>query len=89
MSFPSRSEARVRAPTGSAAATADTRRREHCPTVHVVPVGVGGHLAAARWAVIPCAVSEEVLRVVQLNVDSLVGPRWRERRHEILTWLEI
>ena len=33
-------------------------------------------------------VSEGVLRVVQLNVDSLVGPRWPERRHEIVTWLD-
>ena len=28
------------------------------------------------------------MRVVQLNVDSLVGPRWSERRHEIVTWLD-
>ena len=28
------------------------------------------------------------MRVVQLNVDSLVGPRWPERRHEIVTWLD-
>lgn len=32
-------------------------------------------------------VAEGVLRVVQLNVDSAVGPRWPERRHEIVTWL--
>jgi endonuclease/exonuclease/phosphatase family metal-dependent hydrolase len=29
-----------------------------------------------------------MLRVVQLNVDSLLGPRWSERRHEIVTWLD-
>ena len=33
-------------------------------------------------------VSEGVLRVVQLNVDSLVGSRWPKRRHEIVTWLD-
>jgi endonuclease/exonuclease/phosphatase family metal-dependent hydrolase len=33
-------------------------------------------------------VSQGVLRVVQLNVDSLVGPRWPERRQEIVTWLD-
>ena len=33
-------------------------------------------------------VSEGMLRVVQLNVDSLIGPRKAERRHEIVTWLD-
>lgn len=33
-------------------------------------------------------VAAGVLRVVQLNVDSAVGPRWPERRHEIVTWLD-
>jgi endonuclease/exonuclease/phosphatase family metal-dependent hydrolase len=33
-------------------------------------------------------VSEGVLRVVQLNVDSLVGARWPERRDEIVRWLD-
>jgi len=33
-------------------------------------------------------VSGGVLRVVQLNVDSLVGPRWPQRRQEIVTWLD-
>ena len=28
------------------------------------------------------------MRVVQLNVDSLVGAHWVERRHEIVTWLD-
>ena len=28
------------------------------------------------------------LRVVQLNVDSLVSPGWSERRHEIVAWLD-
>ena len=28
------------------------------------------------------------MRVVELNVDSLVGPRWPERRLEIVTWLD-
>ena len=32
--------------------------------------------------------SEGVLRVVQLNADSLIGPGWSERRHEIVTWLD-
>jgi endonuclease/exonuclease/phosphatase family metal-dependent hydrolase len=29
-----------------------------------------------------------MLRVVQLNVDSLVSRRWLERRQEIVTWLD-
>jgi endonuclease/exonuclease/phosphatase family metal-dependent hydrolase len=33
-------------------------------------------------------VSEGVLRVVQLNADSLVGSGWSERRDEIVTWLD-
>jgi hypothetical protein len=33
-------------------------------------------------------VSEGVLRVVQINVDSLVGPRWPARRLEIVAWLD-
>jgi endonuclease/exonuclease/phosphatase family metal-dependent hydrolase len=33
-------------------------------------------------------VSEGVLRVVQLNVDSLVGSGWSKRRNEIVTWLD-
>lgn len=33
-------------------------------------------------------VAEGVLRVVQLNVDSVLGPLWPERRHEIVTWLD-
>jgi endonuclease/exonuclease/phosphatase family metal-dependent hydrolase len=33
-------------------------------------------------------VVEGVLRVVDLNVDSLVGPRWPDRRHEIVTLLD-
>ena len=33
-------------------------------------------------------VSEGVLRVVQLNVDSLVRSGWLKRRHEIVTWLD-
>jgi endonuclease/exonuclease/phosphatase family metal-dependent hydrolase len=33
-------------------------------------------------------VVEGALRVVQLNVDSAVGPRWPERRLEIVTWLD-
>jgi endonuclease/exonuclease/phosphatase family metal-dependent hydrolase len=35
-------------------------------------------------------VAEDVLRVVQLNVDSLplLGIRWPERRDEIVTWLD-
>jgi endonuclease/exonuclease/phosphatase family metal-dependent hydrolase len=33
-------------------------------------------------------VSEGVLRVLQLNVDSLVGGRWPERRDEIVRWLD-
>jgi hypothetical protein len=33
-------------------------------------------------------VVEGVLRVVQLNMDSLLSPRWVERRHEIVTWLD-
>jgi endonuclease/exonuclease/phosphatase family metal-dependent hydrolase len=32
--------------------------------------------------------AERELRVVQLNADSLVGPRWSERRHEIVAWLD-
>ena len=32
--------------------------------------------------------AEGVLRVVQLNVDSAVGPRWPERRLEIVAWLD-
>ena len=32
--------------------------------------------------------SEGVLRIVQLNMDSLVGRRWTERRHEIVAWLD-
>jgi len=28
------------------------------------------------------------MRVVQLNVDSLIGPGWTERRHEIVAWLD-
>jgi endonuclease/exonuclease/phosphatase family metal-dependent hydrolase len=32
--------------------------------------------------------TEGVLRVVQLNVDSLLGPRWPERRQEIVAWLD-
>jgi endonuclease/exonuclease/phosphatase family metal-dependent hydrolase len=28
------------------------------------------------------------LRVVQLNADSLIGPGWSERRHEIVAWLD-
>ena len=32
--------------------------------------------------------SEGVLRVVQLNADSLVGPGWVQRRQEIVTWLD-
>ena len=31
--------------------------------------------------------SDGVLRVVQLNVGSLLEPRWDERRHEIVAWL--
>jgi endonuclease/exonuclease/phosphatase family metal-dependent hydrolase len=31
---------------------------------------------------------ERALRVVQLNADSLVGDRWRERRQEIVAWLD-
>jgi len=33
-------------------------------------------------------VAEGVLRVVELNVDSVLGPRWPERRDEIVTWLD-
>ena len=33
-------------------------------------------------------VAEGVLRVVQLNVDSLVSAGWPERRREIVTWLD-
>jgi endonuclease/exonuclease/phosphatase family metal-dependent hydrolase len=33
-------------------------------------------------------VAEGVLRILQLNVDSAVGPRWPERRREIVTWLD-
>jgi hypothetical protein len=33
-------------------------------------------------------VSEDALRVVQLNVDSLVRSAWSKRRHEIVTWLD-
>jgi len=33
-------------------------------------------------------VSADVLRVVELNVDSLVGRRWPQRRNEIVTWLD-
>lgn len=29
-----------------------------------------------------------VLRVVQLNMDSIFGPRWPERRVEVVRWLE-
>ena len=29
-----------------------------------------------------------MLRVVQLNVDSLVSAGWRERRDEIVNWLD-
>ena len=32
--------------------------------------------------------AEGVLRVVDLNVDSAVGPRWPERRLEIVAWLD-
>lgn len=45
--------------------------------------------AASRgWPWQPWAVTESRLRVVQLNVDSLVGPRWLERRQEIVAWLD-
>jgi endonuclease/exonuclease/phosphatase family metal-dependent hydrolase len=33
-------------------------------------------------------VSSEVLRVVQLNMDSIFGPRWPDRRKEVVTWLD-
>ena len=33
-------------------------------------------------------VPERMLRIVQLNIDSLVGPRWLERRQEIVAWLD-
>ena len=33
-------------------------------------------------------VADGVLRVVQLNVDSLVSAGWPERRREIVTWLD-
>lgn len=33
-------------------------------------------------------VSEGMLRVVQLNADSLVGTRWPQRRDEIVRWLD-
>jgi endonuclease/exonuclease/phosphatase family metal-dependent hydrolase len=33
-------------------------------------------------------VAEGVLRVVELNVDSVLGPRWPERRLEIVSWLD-
>jgi endonuclease/exonuclease/phosphatase family metal-dependent hydrolase len=33
-------------------------------------------------------VAEGMLRVVQLNVDSLVNAGWRERRDEIVNWLD-
>ena len=36
----------------------------------------------------PVLVSADLLRVLQLNVDSLVGPRWPQRQHEIVTWLD-
>ena len=29
-----------------------------------------------------------MLRIVQLNINSLVGPRWPERRQEIVAWLD-
>jgi hypothetical protein len=29
----------------------------------------------------------EHLRVVQINVGSLLEPGWAERRHEIVAWL--
>lgn len=29
-----------------------------------------------------------MLRVIQLNADSLLGPQWTERRHEIIVWLD-
>ena len=32
--------------------------------------------------------SGEVSRVVQLNVDSIFGPKWPDRRVEVVTWLE-
>ena len=32
--------------------------------------------------------AEGMLRVVQLNVDSLVSAGWRERRDEIVYWLD-
>ena len=34
------------------------------------------------------SVTEDALRVVQLNVDSLVSPRWPERRLEVVKWLD-
>jgi endonuclease/exonuclease/phosphatase family metal-dependent hydrolase len=33
-------------------------------------------------------VTADALRVVQLNVDSLVSPRWPERRLEVVKWLD-
>jgi endonuclease/exonuclease/phosphatase family metal-dependent hydrolase len=33
-------------------------------------------------------VSEDALRVVQLNIDSLVRSGWPERRREIVTWID-
>jgi endonuclease/exonuclease/phosphatase family metal-dependent hydrolase len=33
-------------------------------------------------------VAGDVLRVVQLNMDSLVSGGWRARRNEIVTWLD-
>ena len=36
----------------------------------------------------PALVSSEVLRVVQLNMDSIFGPRWPDRRMEVVTWLD-
>jgi len=30
---------------------------------------------------------DRVLRVVQLNTGSLLGPDWRSRRHEMAGWM--
>jgi endonuclease/exonuclease/phosphatase family metal-dependent hydrolase len=39
-----------------------------------------------RWPLYGCKVG--ALRVVQLNSGSLIEPEWRERRHEVVAWLD-
>ena len=48
------------------------------------PIGLAGR-RSSRQSV---GVAEGMLRVVQLNVDSLVSARWRERGDEIVNWLD-